>query len=157
MRTARFRRWEKVGDRRSWGGVVVRNSSNNANMRHKDTTFVAIIALATLTAVSLMQLNRMLMMWKIQQAKEDETEFIRRIHPAFITVTWRNRWSVQMVQFSSLLTEISGTEPAYPLIWTHQKCYKGFRGKAWSWKPGLHAQPGSLSNIKPTGSTQLFR
>ena len=38
-------------------------------MRHKDTTFVAIIALATLTAVSLMQLNRMLMMWKIQQAK----------------------------------------------------------------------------------------
>ena len=69
MRTARFRRWEKVGDRRSWGGVVVRNSSNNANMRHKDTTFVAIIALATLTAVSLMQLNRMLMMWKIQQGK----------------------------------------------------------------------------------------
>lgn len=25
-------------------------------------------------------------------------------------------------------TEISGTQPAWPLIWTHQKLYKGFRG-----------------------------
>ena len=39
-----------------------------------------IIALATLIAVSL-QLNGMLMMWKIQQAMQDDAEFIRRIHP----------------------------------------------------------------------------
>ena len=50
-------------------GVVARDSRNNANMKHKDMTFVPIIALATLIAVPRMQLNRIFMMWKILQAK----------------------------------------------------------------------------------------
>ena len=77
--------------------VVARNSRNKAN--RKIITLTPIIALATLIAVSL-QLNGMLMMWKIQQAMQDDAEFIRRIHPAFVPVK----------------TEISGTEPASPLI-----------------------------------------
>ena len=78
-----------------------------------------IIALATLIAVSL-QLNGMLMMWKIQQAMQDDAEFIRRIHPAFIPVTGLKCSNGKI--FSPLTeipvgkTEISGTEPARPLI-----------------------------------------
>ena len=61
--------------------VVARNSRNKANtVKHKIITFTPIIALATLIAVSL-QLNGMLMMWTIQQAMQDDAEFIRRIHP----------------------------------------------------------------------------
>ena len=64
--------------------VVARNSRNKATtVKHKIITFTPIIALATLIAVSL-QLNEMLMMWKIQQAMQDDAKFIRRIHPAFI-------------------------------------------------------------------------
>ena len=55
-----------------------------------------------------------------------------------------------MAKFSSPLTEIpvgkteiSVTEPARPLIWTHRKFYKGFRGKARSRKPGHPGQPGT--------------
>ena len=65
----------------------MRNSRNEANMaKHKVITFAPIIVLATLIAVSL-QLNGMLMMRKIQQAKQDDTELIRRTHPSFISVT----------------------------------------------------------------------
>ena len=51
--------------------------------KHSETqnyNFTPIIALATLIAVSL-QLNGMLMIWKIQQTMQDDAEFIRRIHP----------------------------------------------------------------------------
>ena len=34
-----------------------------------------------------LELNGMLMMWKIQHVKQDDTEFIRKIDPAFIPVT----------------------------------------------------------------------
>ena len=61
--------------------VVARNSRNKANtVKHKIITSTPIIALATLIAVSL-QVNGMLMMWKIQQAMQDDAELIRRIHP----------------------------------------------------------------------------
>ena len=83
--------------------VVARNSRNKANMaKHKVITFAPIIALATLIAVSLLS-NGMLMMWKIQQAKQDDAEFIRRIHPAFIPVTGLK---CSYSKFSSPLTEI---------------------------------------------------
>ena len=36
--------------------------------------------------------------------------------------------------------EISGTEPARPLIWTYRNFYKGFRGKARSRKPGSYEE-----------------
>ena len=66
--------------RRSSARVVARDSRNNANMKYKGTTFVPIIALVTL-----MQLNRMLMMWKIQQAKQDKTD---DSFEESTTVTW---------------------------------------------------------------------
>ena len=51
--------------------VLVQNSRNKANFtKHKVITFVPIIALPTLISVSL-QLNGMLLMWKIQQAMRD--------------------------------------------------------------------------------------
>ena len=40
----------------------------------------------------------------------------------------------------SPLTEISGTEPACPLILTSRKFYKGFRGKARSRTPGSNEE-----------------
>ena len=58
---------KKIG-RRSWGRVLAPNSRNKANMaKHKVITFAPIIPLVTLIAV-LLQLNELLMMWKIQQA-----------------------------------------------------------------------------------------
>ena len=39
-------------------------------------------------------------------------------------------------KISSPLTKISGTKPTRPLIRTHRKFFKGFRGKARSRKPG---------------------
>ena len=72
----------------------------------------------TLIAVSL-QLNGVLMMWKIKQTMQDDTEFVRRIHPALIPVTGL-KCSYGKI-FSPLTeipvgkTEISGTEPAHPL------------------------------------------
>ena len=46
-------------------------------------------------------------------------------------------------KISCPLTEISGTKPARPLIWTHRKFYKGFRGEARFRKRGQPGQPGS--------------
>ena len=58
----------KFGEQQTW-----RNT--------KIITFAPIIASATLKAVSL-QLNGMLMMWKIQQAMQDDAIRAARIHPA---------------------------------------------------------------------------
>ena len=107
---------DEKGQRR----VVARNSRNKANtVKHKIITFTPIIALATLIAVSL-QLNGMLMMWKIQQAMQDDAEFIRRIHPTFILVTGLKcsygKIFSPLTEIPGGKTEISGTEPAYPLI-----------------------------------------
>ena len=44
-------------------------------------------------------------------------------------------------------TETSGTEPAHPLIWTHRKFCKGFRGKRKTRKPGQLGQPGSYEEV----------
>ena len=70
--------------------------------KYKVVTFAPVIALATLIAVSLLS-NEMVMMWKIQQAKEGDAEFIRRIHPAFIPVT---ELACSNGKMSSPLTEI---------------------------------------------------
>ena len=68
---------------------VARNSRNKLS-RHGETQsynkFRPIITLATLVTVSLMS-NGMLMMWKIQQGKQDDAEFIRNINHAFLPVT----------------------------------------------------------------------
>ena len=61
--------------------------------------------------------------------------------PPFIPVTGMK---CSYGKISSPLTEISGTEPARPLIWTHRKVYKGFRGEARSRKPGSYEEALSL-------------
>ena len=107
--------------------------------KHKILTFRPILASATLKAVSL-QLNGMLMMWKIQEAKKTMPSGLSEFIPPFIPLTGMK---CSYGKISSLLTEISGTKPARPLIWTHQNFYKGFRGEARSRKQGQPGQPGS--------------
>ena len=55
--------------------------------------------------------------------------------------------SSPLIEISIGKTEISGTEPARPFIWTHRKFYKGFRGKARSRKSGQPGQPGSYEEV----------
>ena len=80
--------------------------------------------------------------------------------PPFIPVTGMK---CSYGKISSPLTEISGTEPARPLIWTHRKFYKGFRGEARSRKPGQPGQPGSYEealngiNRKPSKGLKFIR
>ena len=107
--------------------------------RTKIITFAPFIASATLKAVSL-RLNGTLFMWKIQQARQDVANRTARIHHAFIPVTGLK---CSYGKISSPFTEISGTKPARPLLWTQQKFYNGFRGRARSRKPGQPGQPGS--------------
>ena len=52
------------------------------------------------------------MMWKIQQAMQDNAIRTAGTHPAFIPVTGLECHG----KISSPLTEISGTKPARPLI-----------------------------------------
>ena len=119
---------------RSWGRVLAPNSRNKANMaKHKNFNFRAYHSFGTLKAVSL-QLNGMFLMWKIQQAMQDDAIRAARIHPAFIPVTVLK---CSYGEITSPLTEISGTVPAHPLIWTHRTFYKGFRGKGEISKTGL--------------------
>ena len=70
-----------------------------------------IIALATLIAVSL-QLNGMLMMWKIQQAMQDDAEFI----PVTGLKCSYGKIFSPLTEIPVGKTEISGTDPARPLI-----------------------------------------
>ena len=89
----------------------------------------------------------MLMIWKIQQAMQDDAIRTATIHSAFIPVTGMKcsygKISSPLTEISVGKTEISGTEPARPLIWTYGKFYKGFRAEARSRKPGQPGQPGS--------------
>ena len=67
---------------RSWERVLAPNSGNKANMaKHKILTFGPILPSVTLKAVS-KQLNGMLMMWKMQQAMQDDAIRTARIHAA---------------------------------------------------------------------------
>ena len=64
-------------------------------------TFAPIIASATVS----LQLNGMLMKWKIQQAMQDDAIQSARIHSAFISVTGLN---CSYGKVSSSLTKIRG-------------------------------------------------
>ena len=96
----------------------------------KKLTFMPIIASATPKAVSL-QLNGMLMMWKIQQVMQDNAIQTTRIHPTFIPVIGIK---CSYGKISSPCTDILGTKTVPHLIWTNGKFHKGFRGKARSRK-----------------------
>ena len=67
---------------RSWGRVLAPNFRTKQTWQNtKNLTFGLIIASVSLKAVSL-QLNGMLMMWKLQQAMHDDAIQTARIHPA---------------------------------------------------------------------------
>ena len=87
--------------------------------KQKIITFVPFIALATVIAV-LLQLNGMFIIWKIQQAKQDNAIRGSRIHPAFILVTGLKcsygKISSPLTDIRVGKTEISVTELAHPLI-----------------------------------------
>ena len=73
---------EMIKGQRSWVRVLEPNLGNKATYRNTNIlTFGPILASVTLKAVSL-QLNGMLMMWKIQQAMQDDAIRTARIHPA---------------------------------------------------------------------------
>ena len=81
--------------------------------------------------------------------------------PPFIPVTGMKcsygKISSPLTEISVGKTEISGTEPARPLIWTHRKFYKGFRGDATSRKPGQPGQPGSYEEALNQQSNNVAR
>ena len=73
-------RWEKVEDPGDEFWRQIRETKQTWR-NTKILTFGPILASVTLKAVSL-QLNGMLMMWKIQQAMQDDAIRTARIHPA---------------------------------------------------------------------------
>ena len=87
-------------------------------------------------------------LWCVKYSRQWKTmpsgprEFI----PPFIPVTGMKcsygKISSPLIEISVGKTEISGTEPTRPFIWTHRKFYRGFRGKARSRKPIQPGQPG---------------
>ena len=98
---------------RSWERVLAPDSGNKENMaKHKKITFGPIIASVTLKALSL-QLNGVLIMWKIQQKIQDDAIRTARIHPAVHPVTGMK---CSYGKISSPLTDISGTQQPHPVI-----------------------------------------
>ena len=84
---------------RSWGRVLAPNLGNKTNMeKHKIFYFRASV---TLKAVSL-QLNGMLLMWKIQQTMQDDAIRTTRIHPTV---------NVHMAKFPARLPRSRLDEP----------------------------------------------
>ena len=80
--------WDEKKGRRPGRRAVARNSRNKANMaKQKVKTFAPIIALATLLDVSL-QSNGMLIMLKIQQAKQDDTIRAAKFIPSSSRLGW---------------------------------------------------------------------
>ena len=90
---ARFPRWEKVKDPGDEFWRQIRETKQTWR-NTKILTFGPILPSVTLKAVSL-QLNGMLMMWKIQQAMQDDAIRTARIHlaihPAYRDLGWKNR------------------------------------------------------------------
>lgn len=81
--SARFLRRKK--GRRPWRRALARNKANMAKQKVK--TFAPIIALATLLAVSL-QSNGILIMLKIQQAKQDDIIRAAKFIPSSSRLGW---------------------------------------------------------------------
>ena len=133
-----FPRWEKVKDPGDKFWCQIRETKQTWR-NTKILTFGHIIAWVTFKAVSL-QLNRMLMMRKIVQEMQDNAIQTARIHPA---VHLGNRDEVLIWQnFQPAYREL-WNRASPPLIWTHRKFYKVFRGMARTRKPGQPGQPGS--------------
>ena len=87
--SARFTSWEKAEDTGDEFWREIRETKQTWR-KHKVENFAPIDHYSFDNyngwAVSL-ELNGMLMMWKIQHVKQDDTEFIRKIHSTFIPVT----------------------------------------------------------------------
>ena len=142
MRNFRFRRWAE--GQWSWGRVPAQRDKK-ADMRNtKIITFAPIITFATLKAESL-QLIAMLMMRKMQQANTRRCHLGQNsscFHPVNRAEESYAKFPAPFPRSRLEKTEISGTEPACPVIWTHRG-----RGKARSRKPGSYEE--GLKKIWP--------
>ena len=126
----------------SSGTKFKKQSKHGAWRNTKILTFCPTIASLTLTAVSL-QLNGMVMMWKIQQAMQDDAIRTARIPPV-VHDHPVNRDEVFIWQ-NFPLTEISGTtEPVRPLIRTHRNFAKNLEVR---WEIGNRTHMKRLSII----------
>ena len=67
----------------------------------------------------------------------------QNFQPAYRDLGWKN--------------QNLGTEPARPIIWTHRKFYKGFRGKARSWKPRPISPWVHMKNFSPVSEMAKCR
>ena len=126
-----MRNFSPVSEMRSSGAKFEKQSKHGE-------TFTPIIALVTLRAVSL-QLNGMLMIWKIQQAIQDNAIQTTRIHPDFILVT--------ELKCSYGKIELSQPALSYDQIKNFTKDFNSNRGKARSREPGQPGQPGLCKEI----------
>ena len=108
--------------RRSCGQVLVQNSRNKVNVaKTKINTFapILVLVLATLKAL-LLQLNGMLMMWKLQQAMQDD--YMPSTPPQFIPLSSQYpNYSVLIAKFPgcllrSHLEKLRPLEPALILL-----------------------------------------
>ena len=109
---ARFPRWEKVKDPGNEFWRQIRETKQTWPNTKILSFGPIMIAFVTLKAVSL-RLNGILIMWQCKTMLSGPPEFI----PPFIPVPGMK---CSYGKISSPLTEISGTEPACPRIWTHQ-------------------------------------
>ena len=131
--SARFPRWDKA----EYPGNEFWRKCEKASKHGETQKSDNFIALAILMAVSL-QLNRMVMMWKIQPAMQDDAIRAARVHPG-------NRAELHIWQnfLASLprsrLEKQRSRKPSQPAL-SYE--VKGFRGKASPWKTGKRGQPG---------------
>ena len=90
-------------------------------------------------------------MWKYSRQCKTMPSRPLEFIPMFKPATWMKfsygKISSPPTEISVGKTETSGTEPAHPLIWTHRKFCKGFRGKRKTRKPGQLGQPGSYEEV----------
>ena len=148
--SARFPRWEKAKDPGDQFWQQIRETKQTWR-NTKILTFGPTITSLTLTAVSL-QLNGMVMMWRIQQAMQDDATRTARIHPA---VHPGNRDEVFIWQnFQPTYRDLGKHRASPPSDMNTSKFYKGFRGKAGNRKPGSYEEALNYITNRPLPSSK---
>ena len=94
------------------------------------------------------------MMWKIQQAMQDDATRSARIHPA---VHSGNRDEVFIWQnFQPTYRDLGKHRASSPSDMNTSKFYKGFRGKAGNRKPGSYEEALNYTTNRPLSSSKTL-
>ena len=94
------------------------------------------------------------MMWKIQQAMQDDATRTARIHPA---VHPGNRDEVFIWQnFQPPYRDLGKRRASSPSDMNTSKFYKGFRGKAGNRKPGSYEEALNYTTNRPLSSSKTL-